>query len=86
MWPAAPRRAGLTEAEIAAAIEERAAARAAKDYAASDAVRLRLEARGIAIMDTPQGTTWKPAPRLDIAEAENAAAPAEAAAEAAPAQ
>ena len=32
------RRSGLGEEEIAAAIEERAAARAAKDYAASDAV------------------------------------------------
>lgn len=31
-------RAGLSEEQIAAAIEERAAARAAKDYAASDAV------------------------------------------------
>ena len=33
------RRAGMSEAQIAAAIEERAAARAAKDYAAADAVR-----------------------------------------------
>ena len=32
------RRSGLGEEEIAAAIEERAAARAAKDYEASDAV------------------------------------------------
>ena len=47
-------RAGLTEEEVAAAIEERAAARAAKNYAASDAVRTRLEAVGILIMDTPQ--------------------------------
>jgi len=37
-------------------------------------VRLRLEAAGILIMDTPQGTTWKPGPRLHIAEEENAAA------------
>ncbi|PRW59911.1 cysteine--tRNA cytoplasmic isoform X1 [Chlorella sorokiniana] len=66
-------RAGLSEEQIAAAIEERAAARAAKDYAASDAVRLRLEAAGILIMDTPEGTTWKPGPRLHIAEEENAA-------------
>ncbi|EFN53199.1 hypothetical protein CHLNCDRAFT_137034 [Chlorella variabilis] len=68
------KRAGLGEDEIAAAIEERAAARAAKDYAAADVVRLRLEAAGILIMDTPQGTTWKPGPRLNIAEEENAAA------------
>ncbi|GAB4823355.1 hypothetical protein N2152v2_010401 [Parachlorella kessleri] len=63
-------RAGLSEEEVAAAIEERAAARAAKDYAASDAVRTRLEAVGILIMDTPQGTTWKPGPRLHVAEGE----------------
>ncbi|KAL4431628.1 hypothetical protein ABPG77_001470 [Micractinium sp. CCAP 211/92] len=62
------RRAGLTEEQVAAAIEERAAARAAKDYAASDAVRLRLEGLGILMLDTPQGTTWKPGPRLHIAE------------------
>ena len=37
-------------------------------------VRLRLEAAGILIMDTPQGTTWKPGQRLNIAEEENAAA------------
>lgn len=47
-------RSGLSEAEVQAAIEERAAARAAKDYAASDAVRTRLEAVGILIMDMPQ--------------------------------
>ncbi|PSC76096.1 cysteine-tRNA cytoplasmic isoform X1 [Micractinium conductrix] len=68
------KRAGVTEQQIAAAIEERAAVRAAKDYAAADAVRLRLEASGILIMDTPQGTSWKPGPRLNIAEEENAAA------------
>lgn len=37
-------------------------------------VRLRLEAAGILMLDTPQGTTWKPGPRLNIAEEENAAA------------
>lgn len=66
-------RADIGEDQIAAAIEERAAARAAKDYAAADAVRLRLEASGILIMDTPQGTSWKPGPRLHVAEEENAA-------------
>lgn len=63
-------RAGMSEEEVSAAIQERAAARAAKDYAASDAVRTRLEAAGILIMDTPQGTSWKPGPRLHIAAEE----------------
>ncbi|KAL4458944.1 hypothetical protein ABPG75_013809 [Micractinium tetrahymenae] len=70
------KRAGLTEEQVAAAIEERAAARAAKDYAASDAVRLRLEGLGVLMLDTPQGTTWKPGPRLHVAEEENAPAAA----------
>jgi cysteinyl-tRNA synthetase len=61
-------RSGLTEAEVAAAIEERAVARAAKDFEAADAVRKRLEALGVMIMDTPKGTEWRPGPRLHIAE------------------
>lgn len=61
-------RSGLTEAEVAAAIEERAGARAAKDFEAADAVRKRLEALGVMIMDTPRGTEWRPGPRLNIAE------------------
>jgi cysteinyl-tRNA synthetase len=61
-------RSGLSEGEVAAAIEERAAARAAKDFEAADAVRKRLEALGVMIMDTPKGTEWKPGPRLNIAE------------------
>ena len=61
-------RSGLSESEVAAAIDERAAARAAKDFDAADGVRKRLEAVGVLIMDTPQGTSWKPGPRLNIAE------------------
>jgi cysteinyl-tRNA synthetase len=61
-------RAGMTEPQVASAIEERAAARAAKDFVAADEVRKKLEAVGIMIMDTPHGTTWKPGPRLDVAQ------------------
>jgi cysteinyl-tRNA synthetase len=50
---------------VAAAIQERAEARQRKDFAAADAVRLRLEAAGVLIMDTPEGTSWKPGPRLE---------------------
>eukprot|EP00887_Chlorella_sp_A99_P006630 scaffold3.g6630.t1 len=77
-------RAGLTEAAVAAAIQERAAARSAKDYAAADAVRLRMEALGVLLMDTPGGTAWKPGPRLHIAEEERAAEAAGAAIELGP--
>jgi cysteinyl-tRNA synthetase len=67
-------RAGLTDADVAAALAERAAARAAKDWAASDAVRDCLAAAGVAIMDGPGGTEWRPAPRLEAAAEERAAA------------
>ncbi len=50
------------DADLAAWVEERLAARrearARRDFAAADAVRDELVARGIAIEDTPQGTRW----------------------------
>jgi cysteinyl-tRNA synthetase len=47
-----------TEAEILQAIEDRKAARAAKDFAKGDQIRKDLEARGVLIKDSPAGTTW----------------------------
>lgn len=50
---------------LQARIEERAAARQAKDFERADKVRLELADKGLVIMDTPQGTTWRPAlPRV----------------------
>ncbi len=40
------------------AIEQRTAARKAKDFARSDQIRDRLDQIGIALKDTPQGTQW----------------------------
>lgn len=39
-------------------VDDRAAARKAKDFARSDQIRDRLEQIGIALKDTPQGTQW----------------------------
>lgn len=53
-------RVGLKEGDVELAIQRRAEARQNKDYAAADSVRLEMEARGIQIMDTAAGTTWRP--------------------------
>ena len=48
-----------TEEEILKAIEDRANARKAKDFAKADSIRKDLEARGVLIKDSPNGTTWQ---------------------------
>ena len=54
-------RAGLKSADIDAAIARRVAARQAGDYAAGDAIRLALAAKGIALQDGAGGSmTWRP--------------------------
>jgi cysteinyl-tRNA synthetase len=50
---------GLDPAMIAARIEERKNARAAKDFARADQVRAELAASGVILEDTPQGTKWR---------------------------
>jgi len=49
---------GITEAEIQGAITRRAEARAARDFAAADAVRGELLTRGIELRDGTAGTDW----------------------------
>ena len=46
------------EAYIKDAIERRAAAKKAKDFAKADAIRDELASRGIIIKDTREGVTW----------------------------
>ncbi|WP_176760244.1 cysteine--tRNA ligase [Halomonas shengliensis] len=48
----------LSEAEIQAKIDERAAAKQAKDFAAADAIRDELAALGIILKDSRKGTGW----------------------------
>lgn len=51
--------ANLTDMEIDRLIEERAQAKAAKQYDRADEIRTALLANGIAIEDTRDGTIWK---------------------------
>jgi len=52
-------RLDITAEEIEAYIEERLAARKEKDFARSDEIRDELEKRGIVLLDSREGTTWK---------------------------
>jgi len=52
-------RRGIDKARVEQRIEERTAARAAKDFAKADEIRKALRAEGIELMDTPAGTTWR---------------------------
>ncbi len=51
----------LDEAAIQQSIAQRAAAKAAKDFAQADRIRQELLAQGIALKDSPAGTTWEAA-------------------------
>jgi cysteinyl-tRNA synthetase len=51
-------RRGIDGAEVERQIAERTAARKAKDFARGDAIRDALLARGVALLDGPDGTTW----------------------------
>ncbi|GMQ03024.1 hypothetical protein CsSME_00048995 [Camellia sinensis var. sinensis] len=62
------KRAKLTEDQVLQKIEERTTARMNKEYEKSDAVRKDLAAVGIALMDSPGGTSWRPAVPLAMQE------------------
>ncbi|WP_418275912.1 cysteine--tRNA ligase [Isoptericola jiangsuensis] len=50
--------ADALDAVVRAELDARAAARAAKDWAASDAIRDRLAAAGVVVQDSPDGARW----------------------------
>ena len=50
--------AGDGDAEIEALVQERIAARKARDFARADAIRQQLAERGIVVEDTAQGARW----------------------------
>jgi len=48
----------LSEEEIEALIQKRAALRAERRFADADAVRAELASKGVSLADSPEGTTW----------------------------
>ncbi len=56
-----PDEAPPLDAEIEAMVQQREAARRERDYATADRLRGEIEARGIALEDTPEGPRWRPA-------------------------
>jgi cysteinyl-tRNA synthetase len=49
---------GLSDADIEDFIQQRQAARKAKNFAEGDRIRNELQAQGITLIDSPQGTRW----------------------------
>lgn len=49
----------VDEARIQSLIDERNAAKKSKDYARADKIRQDLDAEGIELRDTPEGTVWR---------------------------
>jgi cysteinyl-tRNA synthetase len=49
----------VVDALVSVALEQRQAARQRKDYAASDAIRDRLQDAGVLVEDTPRGPRWE---------------------------
>ena len=54
---AAAASSGLSEAAIEALVDQRKAAKAARDFASADRLRAELKAQGIELVDKPGGVT-----------------------------
>ncbi|KAF3580510.1 hypothetical protein DY000_02029983 [Brassica cretica] len=62
------KRAGLNEEDVLERVKERTDARKNKEYERSDEIRKELAKVGIALMDSPEGTAWRPAIPLALQE------------------
>jgi len=61
-WPSGDtggRLRGVVDALVAIALRQRDAARSRGDYASADSIRDTLEASGVVVEDTPEGTRWE---------------------------
>ncbi len=57
--PSAQNAGGLSDTEVEALIEERAAAKKARNFARADEIRTQLAAQGVILEDTKEGVRWK---------------------------
>jgi len=57
VWDEAPRPS--LDADVEKLIADRETARKQKDFTKADAIRKQLDAKGIELLDTPQGTRWR---------------------------
>ncbi len=53
------RKLGITATDVENLLDERKAARAAKDWDRADEIRAELDAKSIQVMDSPDGVTWR---------------------------
>ncbi len=54
-----PQELEISPEQIHKLLAERAEARTAKDYARADEIRTQLQAQGVVVEDTPEGTVWR---------------------------
>ena len=54
-----PKDESIGDGEVEAKINERKQARLNKDYALGDKIRKELEAKGVILEDTKEGTSWR---------------------------